>query len=156
MNYVCKSFLALYLVSIISFLLWISWFKSSKYLVDSNFVWICDRKNPKSGFPELENVKSFTRTNISKTDFTRIYPSYPWHFPTLWVSFYSSFVQRCRWDEEKICIPKENVKNNHKRKEAEENQSVRDKDDVEQGPVLPEKRPQNTTSKQLLPNGLLV
>ena len=49
-TYVCKDFLALYLVSIISFLLWISWFKSSKDLLDSNFVWICDRKNPTSGF----------------------------------------------------------------------------------------------------------
>ena len=74
-----------------------------------------------------------------------------------WILFrHASPFQSCRWDEEKICIPKENVKNNHKRKQAEENQSVRDKDDVEPGPVLPEERPRNTTSKQLLPNGLLV
>ena len=32
---------------------------------------------------ELQNVKSFTRTRISKPDFTRIYPSYPRHFATL-------------------------------------------------------------------------
>ena len=49
-----------------------------------------------------------------------------------------------------------NVKNNHKRKEAEENQGVRDEDDVEQGLVLPEERSLNTVPKQLLPDELLV
>ena len=34
-------------------------------------------------FAELQNVKSFTQTRISKPDFARIYPSYPRHFATL-------------------------------------------------------------------------
>ena len=32
---------------------------------------------------ELQTVKSFTWTKIFNLDFTRIYPSHPWHFATL-------------------------------------------------------------------------
>ena len=74
-----------------------------------------------------------------------------------WILFpHASPFQSCRRDEEKVCIPEEKVKNNHERKEAEENQGVWDEDDVEQGLVLPEERSLNTVPKQLLPDELLV
>ena len=70
--------------------------------------------------------------------------------------FRSSLFYSFRTDEQKVRFPEDNVNEDDKGKEGVEDEGVQNKDDVEPDSVPPVTCRQDTVSKDLLPNGLLV